>query len=120
MALLSDHSHPNPAGKAVMASMVIPHLQFDPHRRIDAGSGAYYDAAGKLLRGSFDDAAAATLKSPLRFEFEGNRVDVVAAAAGPFGTAKILIDGKKPSTFHELYAMTRSSGAPMDTPPSVA
>ena len=72
----------------------------------------YYDAAGKLLHGSFDDAAASPLERPLRFEFEGNRVDVVAAAGGPFGTAKILIDGKKPSAFHELYAMTRSTGTP--------
>jgi hypothetical protein len=84
--------------------------------RVDADRVRYYDAAGKLLRGSFDDAAATALKSPLRFEFEGNSVDVVAAAAGPFGTAKILIDSKKPSTFHELYAMTRCSGAPNGYP----
>ena len=112
MALLSDHSHPNPAGKALMASMVIPHLRFDPQRPVDAARVRYYDAAGKLLHGSFDDAAASPLERPLRFEFEGNRVDVVAAAGGPFGTAKILIDGKKPSAFHELYAMTRSTGTP--------
>jgi hypothetical protein len=113
MALLSDHSHPNPAGKAVMASMVIPHLRYDPQRQTAAPNRVrYYDAAAKLLQNSFDRAAISSLEKPLRFEFQGNRVDVVAAAVGPFGTANLLIDGKKPSAFRELYAMTRCSGVP--------
>jgi hypothetical protein len=111
-ALLGDHIHLNPAGKALMASMVIPHLRYDPQPPAGPDRVRYYNAAGKLLGGSFDDAAAAALGNPFRFEFEGNRVDVVAAAAGPFGTAKILIDGKKPSAFRQCYAMTRCSGVP--------
>jgi hypothetical protein len=49
----------------------------------------------------------------LSFDFEGNRLDLIAAApiAGP-GAARILIDGRKPSTFPELYAITRPTPAP--------
>lgn len=49
----------------------------------------------------------------LSLEFEGNRVDVIAAkeSDGKSGAARILIDGKKPSQFPELYTITRPSNA---------
>lgn len=65
-----------------------------------------------MLRSSFDGATGVPLTRPLRFQFEGNRVDVAAAADGNFGTARILIDGKKPSTFRGMYAATRTNSAP--------
>ena len=111
--LLTDGTHLKPNGVALMASMVIPHLRYDPQRQ-PAGPDRvrYYGAEGRLLKGSFDDAKVVALTRPLRFEFEGCRVDVAAAADGKFGTAKILIDGKKPSAFREMYAATRANSAP--------
>jgi hypothetical protein len=46
--------------------------------------------------------------------FDGNRVDVIAAHTGDAkpGTAKVLIDGKPPSQFPELYYHARPSAAP--------
>ena len=111
--LLSDVVHLKPNGIALMASMVVPHLRYDPQQQ-PAGLDRvrYYDGQGSLLKGSFDDATVVALARPLRFEFEGNRVDVAAAADGKFGTARILIDGKKPSTFRGMYAATRTNSAP--------
>ena len=111
--LLTDGTHLKPNGVALMASMVIPHLRYDPQQQ-PAGPDRvrYYGAEGRLLKGSFDDARAIALTRPLRFELEGCRVDVAAAADGKFGTAKILIDGKKPSAFREMYAATRANSAP--------
>jgi hypothetical protein len=44
-------------------------------------------------------------KGSLELAFEGNRVDVVAAAGS--GSATVTIDGKPPSAFPELYSFTR-------------
>lgn len=111
--LLRDSVHLKPNGIALMASMVNPHLRYDPQQRpVGPDRVRYYDAEGRLLKGSFDDAQSVALTRPFRFEFEGNRVDVAAAANGKFGTAKILIDGKKPSAFREMYAATRANSAP--------
>jgi hypothetical protein len=111
--LLSDVVHLKPNGVALMATLVVPHLRYDPeHQPSGLDRVRYYDGQGRLLEGSFDDATGVTLARPLHFEFEGNRVDVAAAADGKFGTARILIDGKKPSTFSGLYAATRTNPTP--------
>jgi hypothetical protein len=111
--LLSDSVHLKPNGIALMASMVVPHLRYDPQRQ-PAGPDRvrYYDAEGRLLKGPFDDAQSVALTRALRFEFDGNRVDIATVANGNFGTAKILVDGKKPSAFREMYATTRANSAP--------
>jgi hypothetical protein len=48
----------------------------------------------------------------LRLEFEGNRIDALADADGNAGAASVLIDGKKPSEFHECYYAARPSPGP--------
>jgi hypothetical protein len=47
----------------------------------------------------------------LELEFEGNRVDLLTASGGaqPYTHASILIDGKRPSEFQELYQVTRQT-----------
>ncbi|MEI6072184.1 MAG: hypothetical protein WCS31_10360 [Verrucomicrobiae bacterium] len=47
----------------------------------------------------------------LTLEFHGNRIDVVLPpdAAGKLGTAKVLIDGKAPSSFPGVHVATRPS-----------
>ncbi len=47
----------------------------------------------------------------LVFPFVGNKIDIIAEP-GAVGTADVLIDGRKPSTFAELYQPTRVSGFP--------
>lgn len=42
----------------------------------------------------------------LRFEFEGNRIDVLGSRLGT-QPSSVRIDGKKPSEFRELYSFTR-------------
>ncbi len=50
------------------------------------------------------------LTKSLKFEYEGNRIDLIAApVAGVPGSAKILIDGQAPSTIPGLCVATRTS-----------
>jgi hypothetical protein len=47
----------------------------------------------------------------LTLPFVGNRIDVIASAAKLTGASgSIRIDGANPSTFPELYSMTRPNG----------
>lgn len=48
---------------------------------------------------------------PLRLEFTGNRVDLIGLV-GTGGSAKILLDGKVPSTVRDTLAAGRSSRSP--------
>jgi hypothetical protein len=112
--LLRDAIHLNAQGNDLMTKIVVPHLQYDP-KQVPFGQDRvrYYDAGGNRLEGSFDDATGTVLKQPLRMEFAGNRLDVAAMpVAGALGTAQILIDGKKPSTFQGAYAATRTNTVP--------
>lgn len=53
------------------------------------------------------------LQKPLTFEFEGNRIDVIAMpTTGPVGSAKILIDGQAPSKIPQVYSATRPTLIP--------
>ncbi len=46
----------------------------------------------------------------LKLEFQGNRIDLLAAPSdSPPAALQVLIDGKKPSQFPELYTLTRPS-----------
>ena len=48
----------------------------------------------------------------LTLEFDGNRIDVLSARAqgARASTAEVLIDGRKPSSFPELYAFSKPTG----------
>ncbi len=104
-ALLSDTVHLNDWGNFLMAELVKPYLRHDPK---------FPDAAWKNLVRDYRVGSDAQWKNgTLTLPFNGNRVDIIAAASGAnLGTARILIDGKKPSEFAELYAVTRPSGTP--------
>jgi hypothetical protein len=106
--------HLNRDGVALMARIAMPHLRYAPHRPAAGRERVrYYDAAGGLLERPCDDAKGAVLQRPLRIAFEGNRVDVAARpATGSLGTAKILIDGRKPSELPGVHAATRSNVCP--------
>ena len=102
-SLTVDGAHLNDQGNFLMARLV----------------GAYLER-----RSQYDDPATdrevrdLTLDRDVRWEgnrltlaFTGNRIDVIAAP-GATGGADVLIDGRKPSEFPELYQPTRVSGYP--------
>lgn len=92
--LLRDGVHLNAAGDALMAELVIRSLSPRP-----------------LGNNPVTDHKALWSNGRLTLDFEGNRVNLIAARGGrqPYTRARILIDGKPPSAFPELYAITRPS-----------
>jgi hypothetical protein len=103
--LLSDGVHLNARGNALMASLIKPYLRYDPKlpdKRWRNLTRTY--AIGKEI---------AWRDGKLTLEFEGNRVEVIAAPRhGKTATAQIRIDGRKPSEFPELYVFTRPNDLP--------
>jgi hypothetical protein len=112
---LKDIIHLNPAGEALWSRITMPHFQLLPEAAPDWRERIQvYTVDGKRFAG--DDGReypdqGRTLTEPLRMQFEGNRVDVLAGAgsSGKPGSAKILIDGKSPSSISELYYATVGS-----------
>jgi hypothetical protein len=100
-ALLSDDVHLNDHGCFVMAEIVKRYLVHKPE--------LLGDEARSSVRTVEIGKDAAWRGNSLKLDFEGNRVDLIAAPSGSAGTARILIDGKKPSEFPELVAFTRTS-----------
>jgi hypothetical protein len=100
-ALLSDDVHLNDHGCFVMAEIVKRYLVHKPELLNDEAKGSV-----RTLEVPKDVAWQGT---SLKLDFEGNRVDLIAAASGSAGTARVLIDGKKPSEFPDCIAFTRTS-----------
>ncbi len=102
-ALLKDGVHLNAHGEFLMAEIVKAHLRrdagFDP---TSAEAWVKTLAVGKEVRSE---------NGKLRVEFEGNRVDVVCKA-GTAAPAAVMIDGRKPSDFPELYSFTQALTKP--------
>lgn len=104
---LGDSVHPNKLGNFLLASLIEPYLRYDPKFSKEPWQHLVRDfpAGGPGLKRGPDGS--------LELEFEGNRVDAIAGAAeGRPGTAKVLIDGRPPSSFPELYYVARPSPAP--------
>lgn len=97
--LLKDGVHLNLAGDSLMADLVIRSLRQEPRELSQIPIGPV-----RNLNPVWQDAR-------LTLDFEGNRVDLMASRSGrqPYTRAKVLIDGKPPSAFPELYAITRPS-----------
>lgn len=101
--LLSDHIHLNKHGNFLLGELVKRQLRYNPKLPKDLWKDLVKTyVVGKDIQ--WQDGK-------LVLEFEGNRVDVIAAKTkeGNSGKARILIDGKKPSQFPELYTITRPS-----------
>jgi len=103
--LLGDGIHLNPLGNKLMAALVIPHLRYLP----DAPTAPWRDRVRDVPVA--DPAVTRGADGSFELRFSGNRVDVLAgpAAGARLGSAKVLIDGRDPATFQELYAVTRPS-----------
>jgi len=98
---LRDAVHLNEHGEALMAALVSQELVYRPDLPQDEWKGLVRDyAVGKDVKWEGDR---------LTLEFDGNRVVALAEPIGG-GKCRVLIDGKKPSEFPELYHHARPSG----------
>jgi hypothetical protein len=92
--LLRDGVHLNEGGDALMQELVMRSF-----------------ISRRLYSSPVIDRPADWRGGRLTEVFEGNRVDLLASRGGrqPYTRARVLIDGKPPSAFPELYAITRPS-----------
>jgi hypothetical protein len=106
---LRDSVHPNELGNFLIAELVKPHLRHDPGFPTEPWEDLVTDVPVEDERVTRGEDGSLTLT------FEGNRIDVIAAHTDEedFGTAQVLIDGKAPSDFPELYYHTRPSPTPV-------
>jgi len=107
---LHDSVHPNKLGNFLIARLIIPYLRYDPKFPRDPWKDLVRDIpvnAPQVKHGP---------NGQIGLTFDGNRVDVIAlpVAARGRGSARVLIDGKAPSSFPELYYHARPSCAPYD------
>lgn len=106
--LLRDSVHLNPQGEFLMAEFVKPHLLY----RADLASARDLDPWNNdRVRTGRPGAELIAREGKLVLDFEGNRLDVVVKP-GATARATVLIDGKKPSAFPELYTQTRTTSWP--------
>ena len=102
-ALLRDSVHLNAHGEWFMAECVKAYLRYDPKLGPShAEDWVKTHEVGKDLKWA---------DGRLRLDFEGSRVEVVCKS-GNAAPAIVLIDGRKPSDFAELYGFTRAVTKP--------
>ncbi len=104
---LRDTVHPNELGNFLLAELVKPHLRYRP--------GSEVNGSGNLVQDIpiGDERVKWGPDGSIRLAFIGNRIDVIAAPVASEASARVLIDGKAPSTFPELYYHARPSPTPV-------
>jgi hypothetical protein len=103
--LLRDEVHLNEHGMLLMGELIKRYLVVRPERTVDEGSG--------LIRTYKVGRDLAWKGGRLNLEFDGNRVEALAAGpSSPRGKARVRVDGKAPSEFPGAYAITRPTPAP--------
>lgn len=105
---LSDSVHPNALGHFLIRKLIAPSLRYDPSFPQDPWRDLVKDIPvtdPRVERGA---------DGSIKLTCDGNRIDVIAAhtAETELGTAKVLVDGKPPSQFPELYYHSRPTAAP--------
>ena len=110
--LLRDDIHMNDHGDYLMAEIIKPYLRHRP----DLPDDDWKDRVRTLEVGT----DVVWKNGKLTLPFEGNRVDLICKdPADPAPPAAVRIDGKKPSEFPELYAVTRAATIPASYSPSL-
>ena len=120
MDYTKDAIHLNDKGGALLGQAVVARFQKNPAAskdwkkrihtlKLDQPQPAvtYEPGSWKVERGGL----VSTGTGPLRIAFHGNRVDLVGLA-GTGGRAKVLLDGKTPSTVFDTLSAGRSSKSP--------
>jgi hypothetical protein len=133
-ALLADRIHLNPIGGQLMGEIVLRHFRFNSLFRCGWHDDIRTYEARRALEEQHDEidfvgvpwerSGAGVIgtsgTSPMRLRFHGNRVDITAMPVeGPLGTARVLIDGRPPSSFDQAYAATLPSPTPIDYRPAI-
>jgi hypothetical protein len=104
---LRDTVHPNELGNFLIAELVKPHLRYRPDLPVKQSAGLVQEIS------ITDDRVKRDRDGSIRLTFSGNRIDVIAAPVASQASARVLIDGKAPSTFPELYYHARPSPTPV-------
>jgi hypothetical protein len=128
--LLRDGTHPSVDGYALLTELIARHLRFNnlvpnqwldtvrsysARRPLDEGVDDEIRLQGNGWSLTTDGIQSQSKADSLRLDFDGNRVDVIAAhvqAGEKVGTARILLDGKPPSQNPAVYTITRPSSLP--------
>jgi hypothetical protein len=116
--------HHNTAGHALLASLVLRNFRHHPDGPVPFPDAVKRVAAsGVVSKGAWQregEGVRATAKgASLKLSFVGNRVDLLPLPTQTPGTARILIDGKSPREFRELYSCTRPSEGPYIWMPAI-
>ena len=124
MDYILDTVHHNHRGGLLMERIVREHFRYIPEQKpywLDMVE--VYTPDGKRWAQDKEEypTGGAVINRPLKFEFEGNRIDLLGMPLkdGKPGSAKVLIDGKAPSAFPEVYVPTRSTLKPQSPWPMV-
>ena len=108
--LLSDGTHMNQRGEELMTDLTLRYLHHDPSLAAKGAPAVRDYVIGKDV---------AWKDRHLMLDFEGNRVDLMLSrqARQPYTSARVRIDDRFPTSFKELYSITRpSDGAGVDWP----
>ena len=101
--LLIDGVHLNASGNYLMAGIIEQYLVYRPDLP---------DPSAKTVQAIAITPAMIQPDGHIKIDFTGNRIDALPAArAAPAAMAKVLIDGKSPSAFPELYTFMRPAPA---------
>ena len=106
-ALLKDGVHLNDHGNRLLAALVSRYLVYRP----ELGPEPEQAAVRTLIVGK----DANWRQGRLKIEFDGNRIDAIAAAAphaDSHAAAEVYIDGKPPSEFPGCYCVSRPEPGP--------
>jgi len=114
---LKDVIHLAPNGEALWAKFALPHFKYLPDAKPEWRDRIkVYTPDGKRFVAAQAEypTGGVMLTQPLKLAFRGARVDILGnpTPGARLGTAKVLIDGKAPSTFREVYYCTRGSRPP--------
>jgi len=128
--LLRDRVHPNEDGLALLTALIVRHMRYNPifsdpwdskvrtyeaKRSMEEGVDDEIVTSGDGWQLDAEGVIGSKKTDKLRLEFDGNRVDIVAAHTKPAvagGTARVLIDGKPPSRIPAAYVATLPSAGP--------
>jgi hypothetical protein len=114
---LRDIIHLSPSGEMLWTKIALPHFKYLPDAKpYWRDRIKVFSADGQPFAGALTEypTGGALLDNPLKLSFKGTRVDLLAdtTVSAKLGSATILIDGKAPSTFPELYYATTGSRPP--------
>jgi hypothetical protein len=102
--LLIDGIHLGEQGNLLYAALISRQLVYRPELKAQPDTVRRYEVGRDVC---WKDGK-------LVLEFEGNRIDAIAApGAESSAAAAVLIDGQKPSEFRQCYAFTRAYGPGM-------